>query len=404
MVARATGTYRSAMASAHGPYELVTHESIRDIGEPVWSGLAGADAPPFLSFTWLDALERHDRVAPERGWGPLYLTLRRDGELVAAAPAYVKGNSEGEFVFDHAWAHFAEDRLELEYYPKLIVAVPFTPATGSRLLVRAGVDRTEATQAFVAGLRSLCQKLGLSGAHILFPPAAETARFVEAGMIHRVGIQYHWHNPGYHAFDDYLSGFNAKRRAQIRRERREFFRSGVEVEVLTGGDLDEAVADLCYEFYLSTVDKYFWGRRYLNRGFFRDVCERMPEQILVVIARDRASRLPLAGAFNLLGGRRLYGRYWGALHERRFLHFNVCYYVGVEECIARRLEAFEPGAGGEHKQARGFEPTATHSAHLIVNPVLEQVIRDHTDRERAAIGAYLASTPAALRGSVRAAE
>jgi predicted N-acyltransferase len=396
--------YTSPMASATGAYEMATHGSIRDIGERAWSNLAGPGAPPFLSFTWLDALERHDRVTPERGWAPLHLTLSLGGELVAAAPAYVKGNSEGEFVFDHAWAHFAEDRLQIPYYPKLIVAVPFTPATGSRLLVRADADRAAVTRAFVTGLRSLCDQLGLSGAHVLFPPTAEAEQLVGAGMIHRVGVQFHWHNDGYRSFDDYLDGFNAKRRAQIRRERREFARSGTDLEVLTGSALTEQVADLCYEFYLSTVDKYLWGRRYLNRGFFREVCARMPEQVLVVVARDRASRVPLAGAFNLLGGRRLYGRYWGALHERRFLHFNVCYYAGVEECISRRLEGFEPGAGGEHKHARGFEPTPTHSAHLVSNSVLESVVRDYTDRERAAIAEHLTMTPAVLRRSRRAAE
>ncbi len=223
-------------------------------------------------------------------------------------------------------------------------------------------------------------------------------------MIHRVGIQFHWHNAGYRTFDDYLEGFSAKRRAQIRRERRELLRAGTELEVLTGSALTEQVADFCYEFYLSTVNRYVWGRRYLNRGFFREVCERMPAQILVVLARDRTSRVPLAGAFNLLGGRRLYGRYWGALHERRFLHFNVCYYAGIEKCIARGLEAFEPGAGGEHKRVRGFEPTATHSTHLLSNPVLDHVVRDHTARERIAVAEHLARTPAGLRRAVQAAE
>ncbi len=386
-------------------FELATHESVRDIGESLWTELVGQEAPPFLSYVWLEALENQRRVSPERGWAPLYLSLRSGTDVLAVAPAFVKGNSEGEFVFDHAWAHFAQERLQVPYYPKLIVAVPFTPATGPRLLVRASSDAGAVTRAFTAGLRTLCDKLGLSGAHVLFPPVTEAVRWVAAGMIHRVGIQFHWQNAGYSTFEDFLQDFSAKRRAQIRRERRVLAEEGTRLEVLTGAALTEEVADLCYAFYVSTVDKYYWGRRYLNRGFFREVCARMPEQIHVVLARDVATGEPIAGAFNLLGQRALYGRYWGALEERRFLHFNVCYYAGVEECITRGLERFEPGAGGEHKQARGFEPTATHSAHLIVNPALDRAVRDATTRERAAIAAHVAGAESVGRGrSGRAAE
>jgi hypothetical protein len=330
--------------------------------------------------------------------------LRHHREIVAAAPAFVKGNSEGEFVFDHAWAHFAEERLGVPYYPKLIVAVPFTPATGSRLLVTPNASREQVTRAFVAGLGGLCDKLGLSGAHVLFSPGDEAQLLVDAGMTHRVGVQYHWHNDGYSTFDDFLSCFNSKRRAQIRRERRELAAGGTRLEVLNGPDVTEAIADLSYELYLRTVDKYFWGRRYLNRGFFREVCARMPEAIHVVLARDVHSNRPIAGAFNLLGERALYGRYWGAFDERPFLHFDVCYYAGIEECIRRGLDVFEPGAGGEHKRARGFEATTTHSAHLLRNPILAQAIRDYTARERAAIEGHLAGTRGVLRRSPSAAE
>ena len=397
MVVAGWGARDRCMSTGNDAYEVATHSSIRDIGESVWSRLAGRDAPPFVSFAWLDALEQNDRVTPERGWAPLYITLRRGTSLVAAAPAFVKGNSEGEFVFDHAWAQFAEQRLGIPYYPKLIVAVPFTPATGPRLLTSESASRPEVARAFVAGLRELCEKLELSGAHVLFPTPDEATELADAGLTHRMGIQFHWRNDGYRRFDDFLGRFNAKRRAQIRRERREMQQAGVRFEVLTGSDLSEEIADLSYEFYRSTVDQFFWGRRYLNRAFFHAICERMPRQIHVVLARDVATRRPLAGAFNLLGRRVLYGRYWGALEQRRFLHFNVCYYAGIEECIARGLERFEPGAGGEHKHVRGFEPTLTHSAHLLVNPMLDRVVRDHTARERAAVAEHLATTPRVVR-------
>lgn len=366
-------------------FELSTHGSIREIGEATWTSLLPPDAPPFLSYAWLDALERTGCVAPDVGWAPCHVVLSRDGRVVAAAPVYVKGNSEGEFVFDHSWARFAHVELGIDYFPKLIVAVPFTPATGPRLLVAPDVPRGEVLAAFSEGLRRLAEKVGASGVHVLFPPRAEAESLAEAGFAERFGLQFHWRNAGYESFDDFLGRFNSKRRNQVRRERREMVERGIELFALTGPSLTPEWADFIFDFYRSTVQKFYWGRQYLNRAFFEEVCSTMSDQLHVVVARERSGKRLLGGAFNLLGKRALYGRYWGAVEERPFLHFNVCFYFGIEECIARGLELFEPGAGGEHKQARGFEPTITHSAHHLADPRLDRVVRDFLRRERAAI-------------------
>ncbi len=370
--------------------ELSTHASVREIGEPSWQSLVTDETPPFLSWTFLDVLERTGCVDAERGWQPCHVVLRRDGALVAAAPAYVKGNSEGEFVFDQGWANFAEGRLRIPYYPKLVVAVPFTPATGPRLLVKPGEDEAELLRAFAKGLVQLSEQLPVSSAHVLFPTVEQTTPMVEQGLAHRSGIQYHFKNDGYATFDDFLGRFTSKRRNQIRREMRAPDEQGVELVALGGEELGPELIDFLYDFYLSTVNKYVWGRQYLNRAFFEELCARAPASVLVVLARERASRKAIAGAFNLLGKRALYGRYWGATAELPFLHFNVCYYKGIAECIERRLSLFEPGAGGEHKLARGFEPTMTHSVHHLVDRRLNAAVRDFVWREREAIQQHLA--------------
>jgi predicted N-acyltransferase len=376
--------------------EVRTHGSIRELGESEYRSLLDPETPPFLRFEWLDALERTGCVTPDGGWLPMHLSLRQGGELVAAAPAYVKGNSEGEFVFDHAWARFSEAELGVPYYPKLIVAVPFTPATGPRLLVRPGVPREPVARAFVGALDAVCRKAGLSGAHVLFPSEAEASAYTAAGLLERHGVQFHWRNAGYETFDDFLTCFNAKRRHQIKRERRELGDRGIVLDALTGSELGPALADFVFDFYVATVDKFAWGRRYLNRAFFEEVLSTMPDALHVVVARDASGR-KLGGAFNLLGSRRLYGRYWGATAEVPFLHFNVCFYKGVEEAIVRKLEAFEPGAGGEHKVARGFEPTVTRSVHHLADPRLRAAVADHLRRERRAVDAHVDAAEPVLR-------
>lgn len=376
--------------------DLSLHSSITEIPRDDWDRLLG-DGPPFLSWDFLDILESTGCVEPERGWAPAHLALREGGQLVGVAPAYVKGNSEGEFVFDHSWADFSERRLGAAYYPKLLVAAPFTPATGPRLLLAETGDRAALTRAFVLGLGEVLNDNPLSSAHVLFTDPEQAKELEAAGMLLRHGVQFHWQNAGYGSFDDFLARYSSKRRHQVRRERRELEAQGIELVVKLGHELGAAELDHLFEFYCSTVDKHFYGRRYLNREFFHELCARMGHNVLTVLAFERGQKRPLAGAFNLLGKRKLYGRYWGAREERRFLHFNVCYYRGIEECITRGLDVFEPGAGGEHKLVRGFEPTVTYSAHRLKHPILNRAIKDFLGREKAAVCSELEEAKPILR-------
>jgi len=377
-------------AKAATRFELRSHASMRELGQATYEAMLPPARPPFLSFAWLDALERTGCVGEERGWLPCHLTLHEAGECLALAPAYIKTNSEGEFVFDYAWARHAESALRTPYYPKLILAVPFTPATGPRVLVRAGAERARALAAFSAALRQLAEALPVSGVHVLFPSAGESTELEQCGFHERRGVQFHWENPGYRDFDDFLARMNSKRRHQIKRERRELAERGVGLEALSGRELDPQLVDFVFDFYCSTVEKFAWGRQYLNRQFFEEVATTLPDELHVVLARQ--GKKLLGGAFNLLGPSTLYGRYWGATVEVPFLHFNVCFYFGIEECIRRGLTKFEPGAGGEHKLARGFEPTVTYSSHYLRHPVLERAVADFLRRERAAVDAHVAES------------
>lgn len=370
---------------------LSVHPSMRAIGEAAWDALLGPAAPPMLRFRWLDALEQTGCAVPERGWRPHHLTLHDGDRLIAAAPAYLKANSHGEFVFDFAWAD-ASHRMGAEYYPKLVLAVPFTPATGPRLLLAPGADRAHVARAFAQGFRQLVAAGDVSGAHVLFPSLDEAAAWGDAGLATRIGIQYQWHNQGFGSFEDFLATLPSKKRTQIRRERRAIRDAGLVVETLTGELLTPRVVDAMYGFYVATVEKFEWGQQYLTRAFFEEVCATMGDAVEIVIAREGA-RL-VAGAFNLRSDDVLYGRYWGAAEERPFLHFEVCYYHAIDEAIGRGLARFEPGAGGEHKRVRGFAPTRTASAHLLGHPRLDRAVRDYLAHERAAIERELAALDA----------
>lgn len=355
-------------------------ERVRDVPREAWDALVADDASPFVEHTWLDALEESGCVGAERGWLPRHFALFRGDRLVAAVPAYARGGSEGEFVFDFAWADLSQ-RLGVPYYPKLLFAVPFTPATGARVLVAPGEDVANATRVFAHAARKFADDADLSGVHVNFVREDEQARWTEAGYFPRLGFQYHFFREGAKTWDDYLGRFSSKRRNQIKREVAQPAKDGVTIETLAPSALTPDVVRTMYAFYASTVDKHYYGSRYLNPRFFHLVAERFADRLAWVVARD-ASGAIIAGAFNVAKGKRLYGRYWGARVDLPMLHFNVCYYHGVRECIARGLDVFEPGAGGEHKRARGFVPTATYSAHWLRNPRLSGIIEPHVARER----------------------
>jgi predicted N-acyltransferase len=366
---------------------------IRELPEAAWDALDGARAAPFLSHAFLEALETTGCVGGDTGWLPHHLAFYEGDRLVAAAPAYLKENSEGEFVFDWAWASAAE-RARIAYYPKLIVAVPFTPATANRLLVADPAERPRLMAVLAQVLRRIVAAEKLSSAHVLFPVGDEAAALAGAGMAHRYGLQFHWYNHGYTTFDDYLGRFSSKRRNQIKRERREMDTQGIVITTERGRAGPEIV-DVMYELYLTTVDKFSWGRRYLNRAFFEEVCDKLPGRVEIVLARE--GKKILGGAFNLAGDAALFGRYWGAREERPFLHFNVCFYHSIEACIARGVSRFEPGAGGQHKLVRGFEPSITHSAHHVAHPGLDRAVREFLERERAAVEESVSQKDVAFR-------
>ena len=373
--------------------ELRVLESIEEVGETAWNGLVAPGSSPFVEYAWLQALEEAGCVGGRSGWHPRHLVLYDGGEIAAATPAYLKTNSEGEFVFDWAWADLAS-RMGLAYYPKLVLSVPFTPATGRRLLCHPSRDRGEMVSVFASAIGTLTRELELSSAHVLFPAKDEADLWEKAGFLVRAGVQYHWSNAGFKTYEDFLATLPQKKRTQIRRERKQPGMDGMTITTLSPDELrgpgGEAIAEKMHELYLTTVYKYFYGRRYMKRRFFDLVRERFADRLAWVVARDKDGEI-LASAFNVKKDGVLYGRYWGTTIDRPFLHFNVCYYHGVDEAIREGLTTFNPGAGGEHKRVRGFVPTLTWSAHHVQDARFRDIIAKHLKRENAALSDYVAS-------------
>jgi uncharacterized protein len=364
------------------PVEIALARRMADIDRGEWDALVGDDGSPFLEWDWLDALEQAGCVAGKTGWAPYHLTVRADGVLVAAAPMYLKGHSQGEFVFDHTWAE-AADRAGLDYYPKLLVAVPMTPATGMRILTHPGHARGPLLTLVADALRDLCISNKLSSVHVNFCAEDEIAPLQAAGFLHRQGVQYHWRNHDYGTFDDYLARMRSKRRTEVRREQRLVADAGVTVTPLTGDAIADELFEPMFRLYKSTIDKLYWGRQYLNAAFF-DQLRRRWKRNLCFVAAQRGDEL-LAGAINVQKNGVLYGRYWGCFEEVRQLHFVVCYYAGIAHCIDRGLRRFEPGAGGEYKHWRGFDAAVTHSLHFVAHEGLARAVGDFLARERAHI-------------------
>ena len=356
-------------------FRLSTHDAIDEIPAADWNRLADPDTP-FLRHEFLTAMEHHGCVGEAHGWVPRHLALRdAAGALVAAAPCYLKFNSYGEFVFDWAWAD-AYRRHGLAYYPKLVLGSPYTPATGPRLLVGDTPERARCARALADGALQVAQRLGVSSLHWLFTTAAETDLLEQRGLMRRVGCQFHWSNPGYHSFDDFLATFTAEKRKKVKRERRRVQEAGIRIRRLSGTEVSEAQWVTFHRLYRETFDKR-GGIPTLTLPFFQEIAQTMGRNLLLVFAEQ--GREIVAAAFNLVGERSLFGRHWGCFADFHSLHFEACYYQGLEHCIAAGLARFEPGAQGEHKISRGFLPTPTWSAHWIADP-----------RFREAIGRFLA--------------
>ena len=353
---------------------------IADIAREEWDALLGADGSPFLEWDWLEALESSGCVAARTGWAPHHLVVRDAGRLVAAAPMYLKSHSQGEFVFDHGWAEAAE-RAGLAYYPKLLVAVPLTPATGRRILTHPDCARPPLLAVVARALRELCTGNELSSVHVTFCAEDEIAPLCDAGFLHRQGVQYHWHNHAYASFEDYLGHMRSKRRTQARRELRAVADAGIDVVPLEGEAIDDALFAPMFRLYRSTIDKMYWGRQYLNEAFF-DALRQRWKRHLCFVGAWRDGEL-VAGAINVQKAGVLYGRYWGCFEEVRHLHFAVCYYAGIAHCIARGHTRFEPGAGGDYKHWRGFDAARTHSLHYLAHEGFAAAVDDFLRRERA---------------------
>ncbi len=364
------------MADGGDTFSARTVSSIAEIGRDVWDQFANPPSRPFnpfLAYDFLYALEESGSVTPEAGWVATHLALENNGVTVGVAPLYVKGHSQGEYVFDHHWAD-AYERAGGRYYPKLVSATPFTPVPGPRLLS----DRKDLQRILGIAMRSVSDRFGCSSIHVNFLPKDEQDTLIDAGFLPRIGQQYHWFNRGYDGFDDFLAALSSRKRKAIIRERRNVHETGLTIRHLTGSDIKERHWDAFWSFYQDTGSRK-WGRPYLTRSFFNLLGERMPERLLLVIAeRDGVA---MAGALNVLGGDTLYGRYWGCTQDVPFLHFEICYYQAIDFAINARLACVEAGAQGEHKIARGYEPVPTYSSHWISDPSFRDAVERYLTSE-----------------------
>ncbi len=365
---------------------LSLHPRIAEIAAGEWDACAGADNP-FVSHAFLAAIEDSGSATAERGWLPQHAALRDEaGRLVACAPCYAKSHSQGEYVFDHGWAD-ALERAGGDYYPKLQVCVPFSPVPGPRLLLRpdAGVPPAALAQALVQG----CRAVGASSVHVTFCTAEEWAALGQAGWLQRLGTQFHWTNPGYGCFDDFLGALASRKRKALRRERRDVQAAGLVLRCLRGAEITERHWDAFHRFYRSTTDKK-WGRSaYLTRRFWPLLGERLGDAVVLMVAERDGE--PVAGALNLVGREAIYGRNWGAVVDVPFLHFELCYYMAMDFAIAHGLRRVEAGAQGEHKIQRGYLPVETYSAHWIAHPGLSRAVADFLERERPAMRREMAA-------------
>ncbi|RMH45458.1 MAG: N-acetyltransferase [Alphaproteobacteria bacterium] len=367
--------------------EIALGDGVAAVDAATWDAFAcpeaadgGPPADPFTTHRFLSALEHSGSVGPGTGWTPRPLIARRGGQVIGVAPLYLKSHSQGEYIFDHAWAH-AYEAAGGRYYPKLQVAVPFTPATGRRLLVRPE-DPAEGRAALLAGLSEVLHRSGLSSAHVTFCTAEEAEAGEAAGFLRRTTEQFHWENPGYASFDDFLAALSSRKRKMIRKERAAAAATGLRFRRLEGDALRPEHWDAFWRFYQDTGARK-WGRPYLTREFFDIVHQTMRNDVLLVVAERDGT--PIAGALNFKGRDTLFGRYWGAVERHPFLHFELCYYQAMDHAIAQGLSRVEAGAQGEHKIARGYLPREIHSLHEFADRTFRHAVADYLEAERRAV-------------------
>lgn len=358
---------------------------VSEVPREAWDALVDEHASPFLRWDWLSALEETGCAVEAAGWIPSHVVLRRGERLVGACPVYLKLHSQGEFVFDQDWAGFAAT-LGIRYYPKILVGVPFTPVSGRRFLTARGEDRPALVATMGRLLMRLCEENRLSSVHVTFCAPDESEVLSREGFLRRIDLQFHWQNRGYGDFEAYLGDLRADRRNKVRRELREPARQAITIRALEGDAITPAAIGTLFDLYKRHVDHHPWGRQYLTGAFFEEIGLRMRPSLLPIVA-ERAGRI-VAGTFNVRDAQALYGRYWGAFEDHRFLHFNVCYYAAIEACIARGIGRFEAGAGGDFKQLRGLDPEPTVSLHHVPDSRFREALAEFLARERRAVERY----------------
>ncbi|HEY2920643.1 MAG TPA: GNAT family N-acetyltransferase [Candidatus Binatia bacterium] len=343
-----------------------------------WNALAG-DATPFMKWDWLDSLEQSGCVNEKTGWLPHHIVVERGGTLVAACPMYLKLHSMGEFVFDYEWAEAAH-QAGIQYYPKMLIGIPFTPVTGHRFLTATGEDRGQMICFMGQALAKIAADNKISSAHVNFCLPDEREALKQVGFLPRTGIQFHWLNRSFSSFDDYLGSFRSDRRNKVKRERREMAQRGITIHAYEGAELTQHHVRTMFRLYKGHVDRLYYGRQYLTREFFDELHRRFAANTCLMLA-ERDGKI-IAGTFNVRDSSAMYGRYWGAFEEHPFLHFNVCYYSAIEHSIRLGLARFEAGAGGSFKQLRGLDPEHTTSMHYFVDGKFRRAVERFLNQER----------------------
>jgi predicted N-acyltransferase len=366
------------MIKAHKPnYSVTWTHTIADVPKSAWDALAIPLKTPFLEWDWLHNLEVSHSATAHAGWLPNHLILWRDRTLIAAAPLYLKGHSQGEFVFDHQWAELAS-RLGIEYYPKLLGMTPFTPAEGYRFLISPGEDEEEITALMLHEIDSFCVKHRISSCHFLYVDPQWRPILEKQGLTTWLHHSFIWKNADFTTFDDYLTGFNANQRRNIKRERKAVEQAGLKLQAMTGDEIPPSMFPLMYDFYADTCDKFgWWGSKYLTKQFFEQLYHNYRHRVVFFAAyhqEDQDQRQPMGMSFCLFKDNQLYGRYWGSFQDIDCLHFDACYYTPIAWAIAHNIQTFDPGAGGKHKKRRGFPATPNHSLHRFYNHRLEKII------------------------------
>ncbi|HEY9703027.1 MAG TPA: GNAT family N-acetyltransferase [Allocoleopsis sp.] len=358
-------------------YSISWHNRIADINQTEWDELAQPLKTPFLEWEWLHNLEHSGSITGQTGWLPNHLIIRRDRALIAAAPLYIKGHSQGEFVFDHQWADLSH-RLGIQYYPKMLGMTPVTPAEGYRFLIAPGENEDEITGMMVKEIDRFCLQHSISGCHFLYVDPEWKPVLERQGFFTWLHHSYIWQNENFNTFDDYLNVFNANQRRNIKRERKAVANAGLELKTLTGAEIPAGMFTLMYDFYSDTCDKFgWWGSKYLTRKFFTQLHHNYSHRVLFVAAYQENNEQPIGMSFCIHKDERLYGRYWGSFNYIDCLHFDACYYSPIEWAIAHNVKMFDPGAGGRHKKRRGFPASPNHSLHKLYDHRFDHIVRNY---------------------------